>query len=67
MCDVTPVGRNNVMFAHYVVRRNITYTLPKASSLARKGKHRSADLLYRRSPFGSPFEFNGVYLGDDSG
>ena len=48
MCDVTPVGRNDVMFAHYVVRRNITYTLPKASSLARKGKHRSVDLLYRR-------------------
>ena len=25
-------------------------SLPKATSLARKGKHRSADLLYRRSP-----------------
>ena len=28
--------------------------MPKATSLARMGKHRSADLLYRRSPFGSP-------------
>ena len=30
-------------------------SLPKATSLARKGKHRSADLLYRRSPFRALF------------
>ena len=47
------------MFAHYAVRRNITYGVNiiavRYTSLARMGKHRSADLLYRRSPLCAPF------------
>ncbi|MBR6651375.1 MAG: hypothetical protein IKL36_08220 [Clostridia bacterium] len=53
-----PLVAGDVMFAHYAVRRNITYAVnitAQATSLARKGKHRSADLLYRRSPFGGFF------------
>jgi len=36
-------ARSDVMLAHYAVRRNIIYAVnitAKASSLARKGKHR---------------------------
>jgi len=35
--------------------------LPQATSLAREGKHRSANLLYRRSPLGALFCLELVY------
>jgi len=51
--DVAPKGRNDVMFAHYAVRRNITYgvnIIAEGNITCPYGQTSFGDLLYRRSP-----------------